>query len=161
MILIISNMQKQSAGILVYRKITNSLQVFLVHPGGPFFKNKDEGSWSVPKGEFLDDEEPLAAAKREFAEETGQSIDGDFIDLGSIRQKNNKTVYAWAVEGDIDHEIIVSNTFELEWPPRSGRQIIIPEVDRAEWFEVVIAKQKINPAQAELIDRLINILPKS
>jgi len=154
-------MQKQSAGILVYRKITNSLQVFLVHPGGPFFKNKDEGSWSVPKGEFLDDEEPLAAAKREFAEETGQSIDGDFIDLGSIRQKNNKTVYAWAVEGDIDHEIIVSNTFELEWPPRSGRQIIIPEVDRAEWFEVVIAKQKINPAQAELIDRLINILPKS
>jgi len=161
LILIISNMQKQSAGILVYRKITNSLQVFLVHPGGPFFKNKDEGSWSVPKGEFLDDEEPLAAAKREFAEETGQSIDGDFIDLGSIRQKNNKTVYAWAVEGDIDHEIIVSNTFELEWPPRSGRQIIIPEVDRAEWFEVVIAKQKINPAQAELIDRLINILPKS
>jgi predicted NUDIX family NTP pyrophosphohydrolase len=154
-------MQKQSAGILVYRKTNNNLQVFLVHPGGPFFKNKDEGSWSVPKGEFLDDEEPLAAAKREFAEETGQSIDGDFIDLGSIRQKNGKTVYAWAVEGDIDHQIIVSNTCEIEWPPRSGRQITIPEVDRAEWFEVTIAKQKINPAQAELIDRLVNILPKS
>jgi predicted NUDIX family NTP pyrophosphohydrolase len=154
-------MQKQSAGILVYRKTNNSLQVFLVHPGGPFFKNKDEGSWSVPKGEFLNDEEPLAAAKREFAEETGQSIDGNFIDLGSIRQKNNKTVYAWAVEGDIDHTLIISNTCEIEWPPRSGRQITIPEVDRAEWFNIATAKQKINPAQAELIDRLVATLNRA
>jgi predicted NUDIX family NTP pyrophosphohydrolase len=154
-------MQKQSAGILLYRKTNNILQVFLVHPGGPFFKNKDEGSWSIPKGEFLDDEEPLAAAKREFAEETGQSITGDFIALGSIRQKSGKTVYAWAVEGDIDHQAIVSNTFELEWPPRSGKQITIPEIDRAEWFEIAVAKQKINPAQAELIDRIVDITTKS
>lgn len=139
----------------MYRKTSGGLQVFLVHPGGPFFKNKDDGSWSVPKGEFLDDEEPLAAAKREFEEETGQSIDGNFTALGSIRQKSGKTVYAWAVEGDIDHENIVSNTCEIEWPPRSGKQLTIPEVDRAAWFDIAVAKQKINPAQAELIDRLV------
>jgi len=147
-------MQKQSAGILLYRITNKTLEVFLVHPGGPFFKNKDEGCWSIPKGEFLDDEEALMAAKREFEEETGQPVDGAFIDLGSIRQKNNKTVYAWAVEGDINHEKIVSNTCEIDWPPRSGKKITIPEIDRAAWFEPTIAKQKINPAQAELIDRL-------
>jgi len=147
---------KQSAGILLYRNTNNVLEVFLVHPGGPFFKNKDEGSWSIPKGEFLDDEEPLTAAKREFEEETGQSINGDFISLGSIKQKSGKTVYAWAVEGDINHETIFSNTCEVEWPPRSGKKITIPEIDRAEWFEVDEAKRKINPAQADLIDRLIH-----
>ena len=148
---------KQSAGILLYRKLNNILQVFLAHPGGPFFKNKDEGSWSIPKGEFLDDEEALAAAKREFEEEIGSTIDGEFISLGSIRQKSGKTVYAWAVEGDIDHETIFSNTCEVEWPPKSGRKITIPEIDRAEWFGVDEAKRKINPAQAELIDRLVNL----
>ncbi len=147
-------MPKQSAGILLYRKINNILQIFLVHPGGPFFKNKDEGSWTIPKGEFLDDEEPLAAAKREFQEETGKRVDGDFISLGSIKQKSGKTVYAWAIEGDIDQETIVSNVFDLEWPPRSGEMISIPEVDRADWFDIDIAKQKINPAQVPLIERL-------
>jgi len=147
---------KQSAGILLFRKTNSILEVFLVHPGGPFFKNKDEGSWSIPKGEFLDDEEALTAAKREFEEETGQAIDGNFISLGSIKQKNGKTVYTWAVEGDINHETILSNTCEIEWPPRSGKKLTIPEIDRAAWFEVVEAKRKINTAQAELIDRLIN-----
>ncbi len=147
---------KQSAGILLYRNTNNILEIFLVHPGGPFFKNKDEGSWSIPKGEFLDDEEALTAAKREFEEETGQAIDGNFISLGSIKQKSGKTVYAWAVEGDINHETILSNTCEVEWPPRSGKKLTIPEIDRAAWFEVDVAKKKINPAQVELIDRLIN-----
>lgn len=150
-------MPKQSAGILLYRKTNKMLQVFLVHPGGPFFKNKDEGSWTIPKGEFLDDEEPLAAAKREFQEETGQRIDGNFISIGSIKQKSGKTVYAWAIEGDIDHKTIVSNVFDLEWPPRSGKTISIPEVDRAEWFDLAIAKQKINPAQIPLIEQLNNL----
>ena len=150
---------KQSAGILLYRNTSNILEVFLVHPGGPFFKNKDEGSWSIPKGEFLDDEEPLTAAKREFEEETGQPIDGDFISLGSIKQKSGKIVYAWAVEGDINHETIFSNTCEVEWPPRSGKKLTIPEIDRADWFGVEEAKRKINPAQAELIDRLLKSSP--
>lgn len=147
---------KQSAGILLYRKIDGTLEVFLVHPGGPFFKNKDDGSWSIPKGEFLDDEEALVAAKREFEEETGQAVEGEFILLGTVRQKSGKTVHAWAVEGDIDDETIVSNTVEIEWPPRSGRQVIIPEIDRAAWFKPGIAKQKINPAQADFIDRLVS-----
>ena len=149
---------KQSAGILLYRNTNNILEVFLVQPGGPFFKNKDEGSWSIPKGEFLDDEEALTAAKREFEEETGQTIDGNFISLCSIKQKNGKTVYAWAVEGDINHETILSNTCEIEWPPRTGKKLAIPEIDRAAWFEGDEAKRKINPAQAELIDRLVNNL---
>jgi len=145
---------KQSAGILLYRNTNKILEVFLVHPGGPFFKNKDEGVWSIPKGEFLDDEEALTAAKREFEEETGQIVDGDFIALGSIKQKSGKVVYAWAVEGDIDHETIFSNTCEVEWPPRTGKKITIPEIDRAGWFEMDEAKRKINPAQVELLNRL-------
>jgi len=151
-------MQKQSAGVLLYRTINDSLEVFLVHPGGPFFKNKDDGSWSIPKGEFLEGEEALTAAKREFEEETGQPIDGEFIELGTIRQKNGKTVYAWAIEGNINHETIISNTCEIEWPPRTGKKLTIPEIDRAAWFEPTIAKQKINPAQAELIERLAALL---
>jgi len=150
-------MQKQSAGILLYRTINNILEVFLVHPGGPYFKNKDDGSWSIPKGEFLDNEEALTAAIREFEEETGQAIDGYFIELGSIKQKNGKVVYAWAVEGDINHETIFSNTCEIEWPPRTCKKLIIPEIDRAAWFDPKIAKLKINPAQAELIDRLLSL----
>ncbi|HEY9000187.1 MAG TPA: NUDIX domain-containing protein [Mucilaginibacter sp.] len=147
-------MAKQSAGILLYRIVDGQLQVFLVHPGGPFFKNKDEGSWSVPKGEFDDNENPLDAAKREFLEETGQSISGNFIELTPIQQKGGKTVYAWAVQGDIDHETIVSNTFEIEWPPRSGKKQMFPEIDRAAWFDLETVKVKINPAQVGLINEL-------
>jgi predicted NUDIX family NTP pyrophosphohydrolase len=151
---------KQSAGILLYRKTVNSLQFFLVHPGGPFFKNKDAGAWSIPKGEFSEDEEPLAAAKREFEEETSQPVNGEFIPLGSVKLKSGKTVYGWAVEGDIDHETIISNTVEIDWPPRSGKKITIPEIDRAGWFNATAAKLKINPAQAAFIDRLIEQLKK-
>lgn len=150
-------MPKQSAGILLYRKAAHGLQVFLVHPGGPFFKNKDEGSWSVPKGEYLPDEDPLMAAKREFREETGHEITGDFIALNAIKQKGGKTVLAWAVEGCIDPGNIKSNTFEIEWPPRSGKKQTFDEIDRAEWFDMATAKIKINPAQAALIDELAAI----
>jgi len=147
-------MSKQSAGVLLYRIVDGLLQVFLVHPGGPFFKNKDDGSWSIPKGEFAEDENPLDAAKREVLEETGQSIDGNFIELKPIQQKGGKIVHAWAVEGDIDHVTIVSNTFEIEWPPRSGKKQSFPEIDRAAWFDVETAKVKINAAQTGLIDEL-------
>lgn len=150
-------MPKQSAGILLYRKAAHGLRVFLVHPGGPFFKNKDEGSWSVPKGEYLPDEDPLMAAKREFQEETGHKITGNFIALNPIKQKGGKTVLAWAVEGNIDPEEIKSNTFEIEWPPRSGKKQTFNEIDRAEWFDIATAKIKINPAQAALIDELAAI----
>lgn len=148
-------MRKQSAGILLYRRVAAELQVFLVHPGGPFFRNKDDGSWSIPKGEFLEGDEPLDAAKREFEEETGQVITGEFISLKPITQKGGKMVQAWAVEGDIDHTTIKSNHFEIEWPPRSGKQQSFPEVDKAAWFDVDIAKIKINAAQAGLIEELI------
>jgi predicted NUDIX family NTP pyrophosphohydrolase len=151
-------MAKQSAGILLYRFKSKQLQVFLVHPGGPFFKNKDDGAWSIPKGEFLDDEEALTAAKREFVEETGQPIDGNFIPLEPITQKSGKKVYAWAVEGDINHETIFSNTFEMEWPPRSGKKQAFPEVDRAAWFDMETAKMKIIPAQVKLVEELSNKL---
>lgn len=151
-------MAKQSAGILLYRIKNNSLQVFLVHPGGPFWKNKDAGAWSVPKGEFWDDEEALIAARREFQEETGRAIDGHFIPLNSVKQKSGKIIHAWAVEGDIDETSIISNTFPLEWPPRSGKMITVPEINRADWFDTATAKEKINPAQAALIDQLIAML---
>ena len=144
-------MGKQSAGILLYRKNDAQLQVFLVHPGGPFFKNKDLGSWSVPKGEFLDDEDPLIAAKREFVEETGQSIDGNFIPLNPVTLKSGKVVYAWAVEGDIDDKTIFSNLFEMEWPPKSGKKQSFPEIDRAAWFDIETAKLKINAGQVGLV----------
>ena len=147
-------MNKQSAGVLLYRKTTNDLQIFLVHPGGPFFKNKDLGAWSIPKGEFLADEEPLAAAKREFAEETGQQVNGNFIPLKAITLKSGKKVHAWALEGDIDHLTIKSNLFEMEWPPKSGKKQSFPEVDRGDWFDVETAKQKINTAQVALIEEL-------
>ena len=153
-------MPKQSAGILLYRKANNQLQVFLVHPGGPFFKNKDDAAWSIPKGEFLDEEDALIAAKREFLEETGQSIDGNFIKLKPVKLKSGKTVHAWAVEGDIDHEVIISNAFEMEWPPKSGKMASFAEVDRAAWFEPAVAKVKINPAQIALIDELEAVILK-
>jgi predicted NUDIX family NTP pyrophosphohydrolase len=149
---------KTSAGILLYRKKNNFIEVFLVHPGGPFWKNKDKGAWSIPKGEFTKDEDPLTVAKREFNEETGQTVDGDFVPLTPIKQKGGKMVYAWAVEGDADAEQIVSNTFKQEWPYKSGKWITIPEVDKAGWFGVEEAKEKMNPAQLELIEDLVTRL---
>ena len=150
-------MAKQSAGILLYRKNGAKLEVFLVHPGGPFFKNKDVGSWSIPKGEFLDDEDALAAAKREFEEETGQPVDGVFIPLDPVTLKSGKLIYAWAVEGDIDHETVVSNAFEIEWPPKSGKKQSFPEIDRAGWFSIEKAKEKINAGQLGLIENLMGV----
>jgi predicted NUDIX family NTP pyrophosphohydrolase len=151
-------MAKQSAGILLYRWVDQELQFFLVHPGGPFFARKDDGAWSIPKGEFLSDEAPLAAAKREFLEETGQPVDGDFIEQEPIRLKSGKIVYAWAVEGDINHETVVSNVFSMEWPPRSGKQVDFPEVDKAAWFDTETAKTKINAGQVPLINELVEKL---
>ena len=144
---------KQSAGILLYRRHT-SLEVFLVHPGGPFWKNKNAGSWTIPKGEFNDDEPALDAAVREFREETGAALNGPFQPLSPIRQKGGKRVYAWATPGDIDPGTIVSNTFELEWPRSSGKQQTFPEVDKGNWFSMDAARQAINPAQVPLLDEL-------
>ena len=149
---------RKSAGLLVYKKQRDEVEVFLVHPGGPFWKGKDKGAWSIPKGEFEEGEETLAAAKREFKEETGQQVNGDFIELKTIKQKSGKLVYAWAVEGQVDAENIVSNTFKLEYPYKSGKWIMVPEVDKAAWFSVKEAKEKINPAQAELIEDLVKKL---
>lgn len=149
-------MANQSAGILLYKFKNKQLQVLLVHPGGPFWQKKDLGAWSIPKGEFSDGEDPLEAARREFEEETGVKISGNFIELSPIKQKSGKTVFAWAVEGDIDASSIKSNFFSMEWPPKSGRAQQFPEVDKGEWFDVDQAKKKINPAQIVLIDQLVN-----
>ncbi len=148
-------MAKKSAGILAYRRADGKLQVLLVHPGGPYFAKKDLGAWTIPKGEYADDEEPLAAAKRELKEETGHEPEGNFIALAAIVQKGGKEVLAWAVETDIDAAACSSNTFSMEWPPRSGRFADFPEVDKAEWFSIEEAKQKINPAQVGLLEELI------
>jgi predicted NUDIX family NTP pyrophosphohydrolase len=147
-------MPKTSAGILLYRKARGVLQVFLVHPGGPFFTKKDDGAWSIPKGEIGEGEDPLSAARREFEEETGCRPEGDFCPLAAVQQKNGKTVLSWAIEGDCDATTIRSNTFSLEWPPRSGRIQEYPEVDRAGWFPIDEAKRKMNPAQAALLEEL-------
>ena len=136
-------MAKQSAGLLMYRQAGGEVEVFLVHPGGPFFAKKDAGSWGIPKGEHGKDEEPLIAARREFTEETGFVPDGEFINLGSVRQKGGKIVTAWAVEGDCDPTDLVSNTCSIEWPPRSGRSIEIPEIDRGRWFGIAEARASI------------------
>ncbi len=147
-------MPRNSAGILLYRKKNGVLRVFLIHPGGPFFAKKDAGAWSIPKGEIGEGEDPLAAGRREFEEETGCRPEGRFIPLLPITQKGGKTVLAWAVEGDCDPGTIKSNTFTLEWPPKSGRMREFPEADRAGWFTIEEAKQKINPAQAALLEEL-------
>jgi predicted NUDIX family NTP pyrophosphohydrolase len=149
-------MAKQSAGILVYRKTKKGLEVFLGHPGGPFYAKKDVGVWSLPKGEFDEDEEPLIAAKREFEEETGEKIDGNFITLRPVKYKSGKIVHAWAVEGDIDPTDLKSNFFKLEWPPKSGKFIDVPEIDRCEWFTLEKAKEKILPALLPLLNELID-----
>ncbi len=153
-------MPKQSAGILLYRVKNSKPEVFLCHPGGPFYKKKDTGVWTIPKGEFNSEEEPLVAAKREFKEETGQAVNGNFIPLKPVRYKNGKTVYAWAVEGDIDAASIQSNLFPMEWPPKSGKYIDVPEVDRGEWFSIEISKQKIIPALTPLIDEFVEAVIK-
>lgn len=152
-------MPKKSAGILAYRFHDGRLQVFLVHPGGPFWAKKDAGAWTVPKGEF-DDEDPLAAAKREFLEETGVSIAGEFIPLAPVTQKNGKVVHAWAVEADLDPTQIKSNTFEIEWPPKSRKLREFPEVDKAAWVSPEVGMEKINPAQAGFIRELKEKLKK-
>lgn len=151
-------MGKQSAGILLYRSKNKHLEFFLVHPGGPFWQKKDVGAWTIPKGEFTDKEKALEAAKREFEEETGVALSGDFVELPPVKQKAGKLIYAWAVEGDIDASSISSNSFSLEWPPKSGRWKEFPEVDKAEWFKEDEAKEKINPAQTSLIDELLQKL---
>jgi predicted NUDIX family NTP pyrophosphohydrolase len=149
---------RTSAGILLYRKKNKFIEVFLVHPGGPFWKGKEKGAWSIPKGEFTEGEDPLTVAKREFNEETGQTVNGDFFELTPIKQKGGKMVYAWAVEGDADAENIVSNTFKTEWPYKSGKWITIPEVDKAGWFDVDEAKEKMNAAQVEFVEELVRKL---
>lgn len=145
----------RSAGILLHRRRGEQLEVLLVHPGGPFWARRELGAWSIPKGEYEPDEDPLAAARREFHEELGSAApEGPVTDLGEIRQKGGKLVRAWALEGDIDAEAIVSNTFPVQWPPRSGKWIQVPEVDRAQWFSLEEARERINQAQIELLDRL-------
>ena len=151
--------KRKSAGILLYRRRgADGIEVMLVHPGGPYWAKKDVGAWSVPKGEFDDDEDPAAAARREFAEETGTELSGDLLPLGSIRQKNGKEVVAWALERDFDCAALRSNTFRMEWPPKSGRMAEFPEVDRAAWFTPEEARTKMHAGQAALVDRLLEHL---
>ena len=149
---------RKSAGILAYRRKDASLEVFLVHPGGPFWKGKEEGAWSIPKGEFPDEEDPLAAARREFKEETGQEVDGKFIPLTPVKQKSGKMVFAWAVKTDVDAGAIVSNSFKMEYPYKSGKWISVPEVDKAEWFRLDEAREKINPGQVAFLDELVELV---
>jgi predicted NUDIX family NTP pyrophosphohydrolase len=143
---------KRSAGVLLRRP--GSGEVLLVHPDGPFWARRDEGAWSIPKGEYEDGASAEACARREFAEELGVPFEGELVDLGTVRQKNGKEVRAFLGEGDVDVSAVVSNTFEMEWPPRSGRMQEFPEIDRAEWFPVEVARSKLNPAQAGFLDRL-------
>ena len=151
-------MAKRSAGLLMYRWNNQELQVFLVHPGGPFWAKKDLGAWSVSKGEYVDGEIPLEAAKREFQEETGFAAQGNFLELGTVRQSGGKVVSAWAFEGDCDPAAMVSNHCQVEWPPRSGRMIEIPEVDRGGWFSIAAGRERILKSQAPFLDRLCQML---
>jgi predicted NUDIX family NTP pyrophosphohydrolase len=149
-------MPKQTAGLLLHRVRDGRLEVFLVHPGGPFWAKKDDAAWSIPKGEFVEPEDPLAAAQREFTEETGFIAAGPFVSLGTLKPSGGKVIHAFAAAApDLDPTKIVSNTFAMEWPPRSGKTAEFPEVDRAAWFDVATADQKIHRGQAELLTRLI------
>jgi predicted NUDIX family NTP pyrophosphohydrolase len=146
---------RRSAGILLYRLSGDAPEVLLVHPGGPFWARKDAGVWSIPKGEFNETEEPLACALREFEEETGTALDpAEPVELGTVTQKSGKRVIAWAAEGDLDADAVRSNTFTMEWPPRSGSVRSFPEIDRAGWFSLDVAREKLNPAQVAFVDRL-------
>lgn len=152
-------MAKLSAGILLYRRSEGGIELLLAHPGGPFWANKDRGAWSIPKGEYLEGEDPLDTAKREFAEELGAAAPArPFLDLGAIKQPSRKVITAFAVEGDFDPATLASNQFELEWPPKSGRKQTFPEVDRARWFAPQEAREKIQPGQVPFIDRLLECL---
>jgi predicted NUDIX family NTP pyrophosphohydrolase len=146
--------KKNSAGLLLYRLSASGIEVFLVHPGGPFWTKKDAGAWSIPKGEFEAGEDPLEAAKREFKEETGFAVEGNFIELTPVKQPGGKIVYAWAVMGDCEAESIKSNTFSLEWPPRSGKRKEFPEVDRAGWFTPEVAREKILEGQLNFLEEI-------
>ncbi|HET9960826.1 MAG TPA: NUDIX domain-containing protein [Nitrospiraceae bacterium] len=146
--------KKLSAGILLYRRHLGRLQVFLAHPGGPFWAKKDEGAWTIPKGEYLQGEDPLAVARREFAEETGCEVAGAFRPLASLKQPSGKLISAWAVEGEIDPATLKSNTFPLEWPPRSGKMQQFPEVDRGAWFDLSTAHEKIQSGQRGFLQEL-------
>ena len=145
---------RKSAGILMYKRTANGVSVLLVHPGGPFWSKRDLGAWSIPKGEYADGEEAETAARREFAEELGREFQGRLTALGEIRQKAGKIVVAFAADGDFDAADFASNSFEMEWPPRSGRRQSFPEIDRAEWFALPVARQKIIAGQGPLLDRL-------
>lgn len=147
-------MPKLSAGLLMYRRRPGGIEVFLVHPGGPFWAKKDAGAWSIPKGEYVSGDDPLQAARREFEEETGMVPAGKFVEIGSVKQAGGKTVTAWAFEGDCDPATIHSNTFAMEWPPKSGRQQEFPEVDRAGWFDLRTAEEKILKGQIDFLRRL-------
>jgi predicted NUDIX family NTP pyrophosphohydrolase len=147
-------MAKVSAGILLFRRRPPDLEVMLVHPGGPFWAKKDLGAWSIPKGLADEGEDLLAAAKREFLEETGMAVDGEFLDLGAHKQPSGKTIAAWACEGDFDPALLKSNTFAIEWPPRSGRMVEFPEVDRAAWYLIDEALEKINKGQKPIVAAL-------
>jgi predicted NUDIX family NTP pyrophosphohydrolase len=147
--------KKQSAGILIYRRDGAGMAVLLAHPGGPIFRRRDAGAWTIPKGEIEPDEEPLAAARRELREETGFSVEGPFVDLGTVKQKSGKIVHAFAVEATVDPTKLTSSTFRMEWPPRTGKFEEFPEVDRAEYFSLDAAREKLNLAQAEFLDRLL------
>ncbi|HUA97436.1 MAG TPA: NUDIX domain-containing protein [Terracidiphilus sp.] len=151
-------MPRKSAGILLYRVRNGELEILAVHPGGPFWVKRDLGSWFIPKGEIEPGEDEFAAAKREFQEETGFDLRGPFLDLGEVRHKGGKIVHAWAAEGDCDPAQIVSNTFTIEWPPKSGRRQSFPEVDRAVFFRLPAARQKLHPAEFELVERLNSAL---
>jgi predicted NUDIX family NTP pyrophosphohydrolase len=146
--------RKNSAGILLYRLHGSKPEIFLVHPGGPFWAKKDAGAWSIPKGEFEPGEDRLEAAKREFREETGFALEGDFIELAPVKQPGGKVVYGWAAEGDCAPESLESNTFSLEWPPRSGKRMEFPEVDRAGWFTLEMAREKILKGQLGFLEEL-------
>jgi predicted NUDIX family NTP pyrophosphohydrolase len=149
---------KLSAGILMFRRRDSALEVFLVHPGGPFWRNKDAGAWSLPKGEYTEGQDLLEAAKREFREETGITAQGEFISLGELKQSSAKSITAWAIEGDFPPESLRSNTFSMEWPPKSGRQQEFPEVDRGAWFAVYDAKKRILKGQIGFLDKLAALL---
>jgi predicted NUDIX family NTP pyrophosphohydrolase len=154
-------MARRSAGILLYRRRDGDLEVLLVHPGGPLWARRDASAWSIPKGEHGEGEDPVAVALREFSEETGQPPpEGPLVPLGEVRQRGGKVVTAWAAPGDLDPAAITSNTFTLEWPPRSGTRREFPEVDRAGWFDPATAREKLPAAQAELVDRLLAALDR-
>jgi predicted NUDIX family NTP pyrophosphohydrolase len=147
-----------SAGILMYRRAGSNLEVLLVHPGGPYWRKKDEGAWSIPKGEMDEGEDAEVAARREFMEETGITLSGLLDPLGDIRQRGGKRVIAFAIEGDVDVQTIQSNTFEIEWPPKGGQMQSFPEIDRAEWFDLPSARAKILEGQRALLDRLARLV---